>query len=192
LRYLYSLFRFFFQSFFFSYRFFLLLHFTFYFCIFIPVHFSKRYFHFFQLIHARGLIRLSMTDRRLVLAFLFRLGSVVGISVWNSSKCAGSLVFQWRLRQLAFCSVYLFFNIQTFFYTIMNLFITLLENVNKSRTSANNVSLKKEFMKRLERSFCLCAWVSTLLKHTEASMHQYKVLNFSDDGFYIQLPYCRC
>jgi hypothetical protein len=28
-----------------------------------------------------------------------------------------------------------------FFYTIMNLFITLLENVNKSRTSANNVSL---------------------------------------------------
>jgi hypothetical protein len=34
-----------------------------------------------------------------------------------------------------------FFNIQTFFYTIMNLFITLLENVNKLRTSANNVSL---------------------------------------------------
>jgi hypothetical protein len=33
------------------------------------------------------------------------------------------------------------FLIQTFFYTIMNLFITLLENVNKSRTSANNVSL---------------------------------------------------
>jgi hypothetical protein len=30
-----------------------------------------------------------------------------------------------------------FFYIQTFFYTIMNLFITLLENVNKSRTSAN-------------------------------------------------------
>jgi hypothetical protein len=26
-----------------------------------------------------------------------------------------------------------FFYIQTFFYTIMNLFITLLENVNKSR-----------------------------------------------------------
>jgi hypothetical protein len=35
-----------------------------------------------------------------------------------------------------------FFYIQTFFYTFMNLFITLLENVNKSRTSANNVSLK--------------------------------------------------
>jgi hypothetical protein len=34
-----------------------------------------------------------------------------------------------------------FFYIQTVFYTIMNLFITLLENVNKSRTSANNVSL---------------------------------------------------
>jgi hypothetical protein len=37
-----------------------------------------------------------------------------------------------------------FFYIQTFFYTIMNLFITLLENVNKSRTSANNVSLMTE------------------------------------------------
>jgi hypothetical protein len=36
-----------------------------------------------------------------------------------------------------------FFYIQTFFYTIMNLFITLLENVNKSRTSANNVSFSK-------------------------------------------------
>jgi hypothetical protein len=34
-----------------------------------------------------------------------------------------------------------FFYIQTFFYTIMNLFITLLENVNESRSSANNVSL---------------------------------------------------
>jgi hypothetical protein len=34
-----------------------------------------------------------------------------------------------------------FFYIQTFFYTTVNLFITLLENVNKSRTSANNVSL---------------------------------------------------
>jgi hypothetical protein len=33
------------------------------------------------------------------------------------------------------------FYIQTFFYTITNLFITLLENVNKSRTSVNNVSL---------------------------------------------------
>jgi hypothetical protein len=34
-----------------------------------------------------------------------------------------------------------FFYIQTFFYTIMNLFITSLENVNKLRTSAKNVSL---------------------------------------------------
>jgi hypothetical protein len=34
-----------------------------------------------------------------------------------------------------------FFYIQTFFYTVMNLFITLLENVNKSRTNANYVSL---------------------------------------------------
>jgi hypothetical protein len=41
-----------------------------------------------------------------------------------------------------------FFYIQTFFYTIMNLFITLLENVNKSRTSANNVSLTYSFIKR--------------------------------------------
>jgi hypothetical protein len=28
-----------------------------------------------------------------------------------------------------------------FFYTIMNIFITLLENVNKSRTSAGSLSL---------------------------------------------------
>jgi hypothetical protein len=40
--------------------------------------------------------------------------------------------------------------IQTFFYTNMNIFITLLENVNKSRTSANNLSLKIRF------SFGLC------------------------------------
>jgi hypothetical protein len=34
-----------------------------------------------------------------------------------------------------------FCHIQTFFYTNMNIFITLLENVNKSQTSANNLSL---------------------------------------------------
>jgi hypothetical protein len=34
-----------------------------------------------------------------------------------------------------------FFHIQTFFYTNMNIFMILLENVNKSRTSANNLSL---------------------------------------------------
>jgi hypothetical protein len=33
-----------------------------------------------------------------------------------------------------------FYHIQTYFYT-NNIFITLLENVNKSRTSANNLSL---------------------------------------------------
>jgi hypothetical protein len=36
-----------------------------------------------------------------------------------------------------------FFYMQAFLYTIRNLFITLLENVNKSRTSANNVSLSQ-------------------------------------------------
>jgi hypothetical protein len=36
-----------------------------------------------------------------------------------------------------------FCHIQTFFYTNMNIFITLLENVNKSWTSANNLSLKR-------------------------------------------------
>jgi hypothetical protein len=35
-----------------------------------------------------------------------------------------------------------FCRIQTFFYTNMNIFITLLENVNKSRTSGGNLSLK--------------------------------------------------
>jgi hypothetical protein len=43
-----------------------------------------------------------------------------------------------------------FCHIQTFFYTNMNTFITLLENVNKSRTSANNLSLTK---------VCVCASV---------------------------------
>jgi hypothetical protein len=34
-----------------------------------------------------------------------------------------------------------FCHIQTFFYTNVNIFITLLENENKSRTRANNLSL---------------------------------------------------
>jgi hypothetical protein len=38
-------------------------------------------------------------------------------------------------------SIFFLLYIQTFFYTDMNIFITLLENVNKSRTSANNLSL---------------------------------------------------
>jgi hypothetical protein len=33
----------------------------------------------------------------------------------------------------------------------MNLFITLLENVNKSRTSANNVSLKRKREKKKKK-----------------------------------------
>jgi hypothetical protein len=37
-----------------------------------------------------------------------------------------------------------FCHIQTFFYTNMNIFITLLENVNKSRTCANNLSLSDQ------------------------------------------------
>jgi hypothetical protein len=36
---------------------------------------------------------------------------------------------------------FFFCHIQTFFYTNMNIFITLLDNVNKSRTSAGNLSL---------------------------------------------------
>jgi hypothetical protein len=38
-------------------------------------------------------------------------------------------------------SIFFLLYIQTFFYTNMNIFITLLENVNKSRISANNLSL---------------------------------------------------
>jgi hypothetical protein len=45
---------------------------------------------------------------------------------------------------LPFPPLFSFFcHIQTFFYTNMNIVITLLENVNKSRTSANNLSLMK-------------------------------------------------
>jgi hypothetical protein len=36
-----------------------------------------------------------------------------------------------------------FCHIQTFFHTNMNIFITLLENVNKSRTSAGNLFLRE-------------------------------------------------
>jgi hypothetical protein len=45
-------------------------------------------------------------------------------------------------RIFAFLLSFLFFlYIQMFFYTIMKLFITLLENLNKSRTSAGKLSL---------------------------------------------------
>jgi hypothetical protein len=42
---------------------------------------------------------------------------------------------------LLLCFVFSFLYIQMLCYTIMKLFITLLENVNKSRTSAGNLSL---------------------------------------------------
>jgi hypothetical protein len=44
-----------------------------------------------------------------------------------------------------------------FFYTIMNIFITLLENVNKSRTSAGSLSLnvKNIFVNTCTNSFWL-------------------------------------
>jgi hypothetical protein len=40
-----------------------------------------------------------------------------------------------------FFSLFSFFYIQMFFYTIINIFITLLENINKSRSSASSLSL---------------------------------------------------
>jgi hypothetical protein len=40
------------------------------------------------------------------------------------------------------------FYIQMFFYAIMNIFITLLENVNKSCTSAGSLSLKTKHTPR--------------------------------------------
>jgi hypothetical protein len=51
------------------------------------------------------------------------------------------------VRAVTIFPVYFFFfcHIQTFFYTNMNIFITLLDNVNKSRTSAGNLSLKVPF-----------------------------------------------
>jgi hypothetical protein len=44
--------------------------------------------------------------------------------------CLGSRNYDFSLFPLYF---FFFCHIQTFFYTIMNIFITLLENVNKSR-----------------------------------------------------------
>jgi hypothetical protein len=51
-----------------------------------------------------------------------------------------------KLLLLLFFFIYfyfIFFYIQMLFYTIMNIFITLLENVNKSRTCAGSLSLKR-------------------------------------------------
>jgi hypothetical protein len=56
-----------------------------------------------------------------------------------------------------------FFYIQTFFYTIMNLFITLLENVNKSRTSANNVAFKSS--ESLASSRLVCKLLKKVMEH---------------------------
>jgi hypothetical protein len=56
-----------------------------------------------------------------------------------------------------------FCHIQTFFYTSMNIFITLLENVNKSRTSANNLCW---ILNHIKRSEVLCSSSYTYLKYT--------------------------
>jgi hypothetical protein len=48
-------------------------------------------------------------------------------------------------------SIFFLLYIQTFFYTNMNIFITLLENVNKSRISANNLSLNVAKEKKMEK-----------------------------------------
>jgi hypothetical protein len=55
-----------------------------------------------------------------------------------------------------------FCHIQMFFNTNMNIFITLLENVNKSRTSANSLSLIKA-QSVLFREIKLC--IELLLLH---------------------------
>jgi hypothetical protein len=57
-------------------------------------------------------------------------------------------------RIFAFLLSFLFFflYIQMFFYTIMKLFITLFENVNKSRTSAGRLSLKSSHSKIGQRN----------------------------------------
>jgi hypothetical protein len=54
------------------------------------------------------------------------------------------LWFESRRRKFfpVFLLCFLFFYIQMFFYSIMRIFITLLENVNKSCTSASSLSLK--------------------------------------------------
>jgi hypothetical protein len=41
-----------------------------------------------------------------------------------------------------------------FFYTIMSIFITLFENVNKSCNSAGRLSLKEIFVPQINSEFC--------------------------------------
>jgi hypothetical protein len=67
--------------------------------------------------------------------------------LWRNGRAHNFLTkeswFEYRLAQFFsfFLLFILFFNIQMFFYIILNIFITLLENVNKSRTSAGSLSL---------------------------------------------------
>jgi hypothetical protein len=69
----------------------------------------------------------------------------VAVAMWTrellfNQEIAGSNPGR-RIFLSFFLFFFFFFYIQIFFYTIMKLVITLLENVNKSRTSAGSLSL---------------------------------------------------
>jgi cyanate permease len=65
-------------------------------------------------------------------------------------------------RMFAFLLSFLFFlYIQMFFYTIMKLFMTLLENVNKSQTSAGRLSSNNDFLS-LNTA---CVWPTLTTSH---------------------------
>jgi hypothetical protein len=62
-----------------------------------------------------------------------------------------------------------------FFYTIMTLFITLIENVNKSRTSAGRLSLnatKEKKVKMMKKVSAKRIRTSSLQTKTRASFQQ--------------------
>jgi hypothetical protein len=58
-----------------------------------------------------------------------------------NQEIAGSNPGGARLFLFILFSFFSFFYIQMFFYTIMKIFIALLENINKSRASAGRLSL---------------------------------------------------
>jgi hypothetical protein len=70
------------------------------------------------------------------------LHSSVGKATDFLSRGQGIVSSRARIFFFFFAFFFPFLYIQMFFYTIMKLFITLLENVNKSRTGAGRLSLK--------------------------------------------------
>jgi hypothetical protein len=71
-----------------------------------------------------------------VVAVWDRISTSVVVAVWDRITVGALCIFT-----LFFSLCSFFCHIQTFFYTIINIFITFLENVNKSHTPVLTMSL---------------------------------------------------